>query len=50
MRDWDGIPNPLAGKTLRSVLESLVWPNWASPGYWRTRLFDDVLLRRDGGN
>ena len=50
MRDWDAISDRLGDETVPVVLEALGWLNWATSGYCRTRFFNDVLIRRDGGN
>ena len=52
-RDWGEIPDPLVGEALPLVVEVYGWLTWASSGTNRgprTRPFDAVLLRRDGGN
>ena len=47
VQNWDAIPNPLGGKTLRVVLEVYGWLNWATLGYMRNRPFRALLLQRD---
>ena len=49
VRDWDAIPDPPGREGLAAVLQALGWLNWATSEYRRTRSFEDVLLRCDGG-
>ena len=51
--DWDTIPDPLGGEAVPLVMEVYVWLSWATSGTTRglkSRTFDAMLLRRDGGN
>ena len=52
-RDRDTVPDPLGREALPLVVEVYGWLSWACSGTtrgMRNRLFDAVLLRRDGGN
>ena len=51
--DWSAIPDPSGGEALSLVTEMYGWLSWATSGTTRglrNRPFDDLLLRRDGGN
>ena len=52
-RDWGTIPDPLGNEALPLVVEVYGWLGMACSGTtrgMRNRVFDAVLLRRDGGN
>ena len=52
-RDWDTVPDPLGGEALPLVVKVYRWLRGACSGTtrgMRNRVFDAVLLRRDGGN
>ena len=52
-QDWGAVPDPLGGEALPLVVEVFGSLSWACPGTtrgMRNRLFDAVLLWRDGRN
>ena len=50
VRVWGTNPDSRGGVALPAVPEVLEWLNWATCRYRRKRAFDDVFLRRHGGD